>query len=268
MIAGKPQIAHCFAPKETAPSGIPLDRIQGVHRIVCASILHFVLPQQLHGSPPLGSQGAGVTNVYDTDVLIIGAGLAGSVLAYRLRQHGLRVIIAGRGRLDTLDKPCVGALAESVEGSFEGIYGPGSLGSIGLHTASRRIVSCVGASVQGDAPFATVPRKRLDDYCRARASSAGRESFSERRPRASICRSTKPNCATCSKRAGSSYGTGPSWAPTGPTRPRAGSSPGGRSASARRSSSRAIARRTCTPWSSSRASMATAGFSRRENRLS
>lgn len=32
-----------------------------------------------------------MNNVYDTDVLIIGAGLAGSVLAYRLRQHGLRL---------------------------------------------------------------------------------------------------------------------------------------------------------------------------------
>ena len=112
-------------------------------------------------------------NVCDTDVLIIGAGLAGSVLAYRLRQHGFSVILAERGRLDMLDKLCAGALDESVEMLFDGVYGAGSLGSIGLHTAHYRTVSCVGASVQGDVPFAAVPRKRLDDYCRARASSAG-----------------------------------------------------------------------------------------------
>ena len=62
-------------------------------------------------------------NVVDTDVLIVGAGLAGSVLAYRLRQHGLRVTLAERGRLETLDKLCAGALDESVEKLFDGVYG-------------------------------------------------------------------------------------------------------------------------------------------------
>lgn len=114
-----------------------------------------------------------MNNICNTDVLIIGAGLAGSVLAYRLRQHGLRVILAERGRLDTLDKLCAGALDESVEKSFEGVFGPDSISSIGLHTACWRTPSCVGASIQGDVPFATVSRKRLDDYCRVQSISAG-----------------------------------------------------------------------------------------------
>ena len=115
-----------------------------------------------------------MNNDYDTtDVLIIGAGLAGSTLAYRLRQHDLHVILVERGRLDTLDKLCAGALDESVEELFEGVYGSGSLGSIGLHTACWRTSSCIGASIEGEASFATVPRKHLDDYCRAQAINTG-----------------------------------------------------------------------------------------------
>jgi geranylgeranyl reductase family protein len=110
----------------------------------------------------------------DFDVIVVGAGAAGSASAYHLAAGGRRVLLLEREALPR-DKPCGGGMAASVQRWF-----PFPLHPVVDQVIQRvRFTWClddpVTAVLPGDSPFWIVRRSRLDQAIAEQAVAHGAE---------------------------------------------------------------------------------------------
>ena len=110
----------------------------------------------------------------DFDVIVVGAGAAGSAAAFHLAARGRRVLLLEREAMPRA-KPCGGGMAASVQQWF-----PFDLLPVVDQVIARvRFTWCledpVIAELPGDSPFWIVQRARLDQAIAAQAVAAGAE---------------------------------------------------------------------------------------------
>ena len=110
----------------------------------------------------------------DFDVIVVGAGAAGSAAAFHLAARGRRVLLLEREAMPRA-KPCGGGMAASVQQWF-----PFDLLPVVDQVIARvRFTWCledpVIAELPGDSPFWIVQRARLDQAIAAEAVAAGAE---------------------------------------------------------------------------------------------
>ena len=110
----------------------------------------------------------------ETDYLVVGAGLAGSIAGFLLRQSGASVLAIELRDAHAKDKLCAGFMSADTMRAIKAFYGPDA-------------PSCVGASdmlpwhwrsggleyLPKNNGLLVLNRKSLDDYCLARFRDAG-----------------------------------------------------------------------------------------------
>ncbi len=108
------------------------------------------------------------------DVIVVGAGAAGSAAAFHLAARGRRVLLLEREAMPR-PKPCGGGMAASVQRWFPFDLSP----AVDQVIAQVRFTWCledpVTAVLPGDSPFWIVRRSRLDAYLAEQAVAAGAE---------------------------------------------------------------------------------------------
>lgn len=116
--------------------------------------------------------------VFGTQYLIIGAGLAGSVLAFLLRRSGSEVILAEILDAKTKDKLCGGFIPSPALQIFEKIYGENPQQVLPLHKVKGFRQRFAGKEIFADnAEIFTLPRKLLDNFALERALEVGAKLF-------------------------------------------------------------------------------------------
>lgn len=122
---------------------------------------------------PASSMNDDRTMRMETEYLIVGAGVAGSVLAWLLRQAGREVLLIELRDSREKEKPCAGALGAEALSCIESVYGAQALRQLGVTRPPRLSLMCLGKEVAGGVSFATVPRRRLDSWLLAQCIGAG-----------------------------------------------------------------------------------------------
>ena len=116
--------------------------------------------------------------IFDTQYLIIGAGLAGSALAFLLRRSGSKVILAELLDTKTKDKLCGGVMLDSAIQSFEKIYDVDPQQVLPLHKVKGFRQRFAGKEIFADnVEFLSLPRKSLDNFTLERALEVGAKLF-------------------------------------------------------------------------------------------
>ena len=113
------------------------------------------------------------TTSYTADVLIVGAGLAGSTLGFLLRQSGKDVLAVELRDADEKDKLCAGLLTPGSVKLFSEIYGPSALKGLSPFPLSRGCFRFLGSMTSGAVDYRSLPRKQLDDCCTQGFLAAG-----------------------------------------------------------------------------------------------
>jgi geranylgeranyl reductase family protein len=115
-----------------------------------------------------------VSGGFSADVIVVGAGAAGSAAAFHLAARGRRVLLLEREAMPR-SKPCGGGMAASVQRWFPFDLTP----AVDQVIAQVRFTWCledpVTAVLPGDSPFWIVRRSRLDATIAAQAAAAGAE---------------------------------------------------------------------------------------------
>ena len=109
-------------------------------------------------------------------ILIIGAGPAGSLAAARLARGGARVALFD-GRPPTKAKPCGGGVTSKALKAW-----PELLAAVGRRVDNLELYSPAGRKLylELDEPFAIYSRRALDDFLREQARKAGAEIIAEK----------------------------------------------------------------------------------------
>lgn len=108
--------------------------------------------------------------IFDTQYLIIGAGLAGNALAFLLRRSGSEVILAELLDTKSKDKLCGGVMLDSALKSFEKIYGEDPQRVLPLHKIKGFRHRFAGKEILAEnMEFLSLPRKLLDNFTLERA---------------------------------------------------------------------------------------------------
>lgn len=108
--------------------------------------------------------------IFDTQYLIIGAGLAGTALAFLLRRSGSEVILAEISDTKSKDKLCGGVMLDSAIQSFEKIYDEKAQRVLPLHKIKDFRQRFAGKEIfSANMEFLTLPRKSLDNFTLERA---------------------------------------------------------------------------------------------------
>ncbi len=100
-----------------------------------------------------------------TDYLIVGAGLAGSALAFLLQKSGANVLLTELKDAEGKDKLCAGIMVLRAITHFQRIYGresPEQLNLFPLHFLTKLFF---GEEYTRPLEISTVVRKKLDDFC-------------------------------------------------------------------------------------------------------
>ncbi len=108
------------------------------------------------------------------DVLIIGAGAAGSTAAFHLAQSNYKVTLLEKEEQNKL-KPCGGGMASSVQHWFPFDLKPVVEEVIERVEFSWYLDDLVMAELPGNSPFWIVKREKLDEYLANKAIDAGAE---------------------------------------------------------------------------------------------
>ncbi len=115
-----------------------------------------------------------VSGGFSADVIVVGAGAAGSAAAFHLAARGRRVLLLEREAMPR-PKPCGGGMAASVQRWFPFDLTP----AVDQVIAQVRFTWCledpVTAVLPGESPFWIVRRSRLDATIAAQAAAAGAE---------------------------------------------------------------------------------------------
>jgi geranylgeranyl reductase family protein len=115
-----------------------------------------------------------VSGGFSADVIVVGAGAAGSAAAFHLAARGRRVLLLEREAMPR-SKPCGGGMAASVQRWFPFDLTP----AVDQVIAQVRFTWCledpVTAVLPGNSPFWIVRRSRLDATIAAQAAAAGAE---------------------------------------------------------------------------------------------
>ena len=116
--------------------------------------------------------------IFDTQYLIIGAGLAGSALAFLLRRSGSKVILAELLDTKTKDKLCGGVMLNSAIQSFEKIYDVEPQQVLPLHKVKGFRQRFAGKEILAEnMEYFSLPRKSLDNFTLERALEVGAKLF-------------------------------------------------------------------------------------------
>lgn len=107
------------------------------------------------------------------NVLIVGAGLAGSTLGLMLRMGGVDVLTVELYDARDKDKLCAGVVDPTSIRLFDRVYGTGAFDGLSPYAASKAVSRCFDCSYSSSVPFKSLPRKRLDDYCLQRYIDEG-----------------------------------------------------------------------------------------------
>ena len=105
--------------------------------------------------------------------LIVGAGAAGCVLGYLLRQAGLDAVIIEQCDLSSKDKLCGGILGEGTVQLLEKIYGAEEVGKLELFNPPYLRGRCLGREKVQCANFPVLPRTVLDRWLLERFVASG-----------------------------------------------------------------------------------------------
>ena len=109
------------------------------------------------------------------EYLIVGAGAAGCALAWALSQAGRETLVLELRDLREKDKLCGGVLGADALREIELIFGPGSLAQLAPLRPKLLRERCLDRELANPTSFASLPRKRLDDWLCARCLEAGAE---------------------------------------------------------------------------------------------
>ena len=116
--------------------------------------------------------------IFDTQYLIIGAGLAGTALAFLLRRSGSEVILAELLDTKSKDKLCGGVMLDSALQSFEKIYGENPRRVLPLHKIKGFRQRFAGKEIFAEnMEYLSLPRKLLDNFTLERALEVGTKLF-------------------------------------------------------------------------------------------
>ena len=109
----------------------------------------------------------------EVDYLIVGAGLAGTIVGYLLSKMDARVLCLELRDARTKDKLCAGMVSDTTLSSIARIFGEDALsriedsGPLPCRYRSLGFERCYGNSTR------TVCRKKIDDFCLERHLDAG-----------------------------------------------------------------------------------------------
>ena len=138
----------------------------------------------------------------NTEFLIVGAGAAGCTLAWLLRQAGRDVLVIELHDTRSKDKLCGGALGDDGLRAIEDIFGKDALTELSPTYPPCLRSRCLDRETVCDLPFATLPRKRLDDWLLARCIAAGAEirdltrlESIDEKARMATCEDLRDNCS-------------------------------------------------------------------------
>ena len=124
-------------------------------------------------SKPAAGKEHGVVAQLETEYLVIGAGAAGSVLGYLLRQENRDVLMLELYDARKKDKLCGGILSDSGVLHIEEVYGKGSLAELAPFRPRRFVHRAFDKEYEVELELVTMPRKRLDDWLLARYLEKG-----------------------------------------------------------------------------------------------
>ena len=107
------------------------------------------------------------------DFLVVGAGLAGSVTGFLLKEAGADVLALELLDAKTKDKLCGGMMSPNVFEFFVQVFGEGCKDILHPMLVQTFCQRYAGREIQSESTICTLPRKRLDDYCLERYLQAG-----------------------------------------------------------------------------------------------
>ena len=107
------------------------------------------------------------------EFLIVGAGAAGCVLAWLLRRAGREVLVLELRDMQEKDKLCGGVLGREAVVELQTIFGADALAELALTYPPHLRNRCLDRETISRIGFATLPRKRLDDWLLARCLEEG-----------------------------------------------------------------------------------------------
>ena len=116
---------------------------------------------------------AQIGRTLETEVLIVGAGFAGSVAGYLLKNAGKDVLAVELRDAHAKDKLCAGMMPEKLMRHFDSLYGEGSVEALSPLRLDETVSTVNGIEARSEDYMCALPRKRLDDFCLSRYLEAG-----------------------------------------------------------------------------------------------